>query len=95
MPARIVKAATDTAFQNCDCLDSITGPPLAYMPTQSAIAPHTAKKALRQGNSMKGDFIEDDAVSFTPAKYDVSRYYALFLDRILERSGQCAGVEGS
>ena len=42
---------------------------------------------------MKGDFIEDDAVSFTPAKYDVSRYYALLLDRILERSGQCAGVK--
>ena len=24
MPARTVKKATDTAFQNCDCLDSIT-----------------------------------------------------------------------
>jgi hypothetical protein len=31
--------------------------------------PHTVKKALRQGNSMKGDFIETPYVSFTPAKY--------------------------
>jgi hypothetical protein len=42
---------------------------------------------------MKGDFIEDDAVFLYPSKIYLSRYHALLLDRILERSGQCAVVK--
>ena len=65
MPARMAKAAAEAAFHNCDCLDSITGSIHAHA---KAPSPHTAKKALRQGNSMKEDFIERPYFSFTPAK---------------------------
>ena len=44
---------------------------------------------------MKGDFIEDNTVFLYPSKIYVSRYHAFLLDRILERSGQCAGVKAS
>ena len=66
MAVTTVRAATDTAFQNCDCLDSITV--LHTCSRKSAITPAPPKKALRQGNSMKGDFIETMQFSFTPAK---------------------------
>src|SRR5712672_2531920 len=93
MAVTTVRAATDTAFQNCDCLNSITV--LHTCSRKSSITPAPPKKALRQGNSMKGDFIETMQFSFTPAKLMREQVSCPSYRKTLERSGQCSGVEGS
>src|SRR4030095_14954199 len=45
MPARTVKPATDTAFQNCNCLDSITV--LHKYSHKSSITPAHLEKGAR------------------------------------------------
>ena len=92
MPARMAKAATDTAFQNCDCLDSITALPCIHAKAPSPA--HREKGAEARKFNERG--FHRNAVRFLyPSEIYVSRYRALLIDRTLERSGQCAGVEGS
>ena len=92
MPARTVKPATDTAFQNCDCLDSITV--LHKYSRKSSITPAHLEKGARGKEIQKGMSYRSCEFSLPQLKGTVEHESCPKLDGTLEISGQCAGVEG-
>ena len=67
MPARTVKPATDTAFQNCNCLDSITV--LHKYSRKSSITPAHLEKGARGKEVQKMSYRSCDFL--TPAERTV------------------------